>query len=234
MKKILLLCGMLCSLGSYGAFGQGHTETYGISIMSGGDVYFNFPPNALEDRKQEQNPFLFSEYKTGFVFLDENDLHKASKIKFNILTNDVEAEVNRKMLYYDPNLIKGFIIMDEGQKRLFIRAKSVRSNKLEFYEVLLNDKITVLLDRDYVLKKGNYNPALNIGNKDSYTVKQNLFLIKDGNIVEVKKRKKQLLDLVAPYQQQINDMVNERQLSWSKNSDVIDMLKAYNSLLKSN
>ena len=98
--------------------------------------------------------------------------------------------------------------------------------------MLINDKITVLLDRDYVLQKGNYNPALNVGKKDFYKVKQSVYIIENSTPTIIKMNKKSILEAVSPYQNQINTFVNTRKLDYKKTADVVEILREYNSLLK--
>ena len=189
------------------------------------------PENLADDDKVRFDPFLFEKFKTGAVFLQEDDLKPVDKINFNILTNDVTAVKNGKTLFYDPHLIKGFVVEDKGQKRIFIRGKPADTNELEFFELIINDKITVMIDRDYILKKGYHNTALNVEEKDTFKQQQTIYIMRIDEPVLLAKNKKAVLNFVQSHKREIEEAAAKKGIGYKKTADIIELLAVYNSLI---
>jgi hypothetical protein len=163
--------------------------------------------------------------------MNENKLHSVDKISFNLQTQDVKALVNGRMLYYDPKMIKGFAIEDGDHKRIFIRANPTNSPQPKFFEVLLSDQFTLLMEYDYTFVKGNYTPSLGVGKPDAYKIKETLYLVKDEKFFEVKKNQQAVLALVGPHQDTIQAYAKKHGLGYKKIADILHLLNEYNTLL---
>jgi hypothetical protein len=240
MKKIFFLCYVVLFFPTYYSHAQNVGSVGNAINIGGGGVFFNtvgggmhqFRPNSK--LKLEQGAYLFREWNQGIAIGMAKQQIPFDRMNYNIETQSLEIERNKKKEFFTPDMIKGFVIQstkDSTQNITFISLKNTKGveNKIPlFYQVIADGKIALLLNYEVVMTNGNYNPALNLGEKSKIVVQNTAYYYDGKEIIVLKKTKKGLLKLFANQKEKMEIFIENKDL------DNFEDLKAiftyYNSL----
>ena len=101
-------------------------------------------------------------------------------------------------------------------------------NRISLYQILLNGK-TSLLKSVYKSIQERNNDISGERFKE-FTTYENIYLLKDGTMVRIKKDKSNLLDLLQDKNQSIKKYIDDQKLNLKNEAHLIDILKYYNTL----
>ncbi|EMR01158.1 hypothetical protein ADICEAN_03723 [Cesiribacter andamanensis AMV16] len=229
MSKLLgICCGILLSAG--GLYGQSSYEGYGLHTTNDGNLWINLPRGRQLTEKNVIGPsgYLFDEHQPGEVFYTSNNIQAYEALKFRVETNELEVVTAHKKVFLTPGHILGFALTTEGKNRIFLVAYNANSNSNEFMEVLASNKDVMLLqDRSIVYKRGDYNPALSVGNKDMFIEKNEYFLLREGVTYPVSTGKKNVMTLLADKASRIALFAEDHSLRYNKMEDVLRLIYEY-------
>ena len=101
-------------------------------------------------------------------------------------------------------------------------------NRISFYQILLNDK-TILLKSVYKSIQERNNDMSGERYKEFATY-ENMYLLKEGTMVRIKKDKSNLIALLQDQNQSIKKYIDDQKLNLKNEAHLIDLLKYYNTL----
>ena len=169
------------------------------------------------------------------VLLTGDTLKGAIKYDLNrdiIQLNDartIEAYTARKVLYFN--------IFDEtinNYRQFYALPYNVTPDYKTpiFFEVLLEGVLTLLAREFITIQTTSYGPTAMSGSFSRRVLAYKYYFLNDlGNIVEYKKSKKELLDYMRHYDNEIKDFVKRNRLKYDEKQDLIYIVEYYNSLI---
>ena len=232
MKPVIIILLFLVVAAS-SLFGQTSYENYGIYTTSNGSLMVNLPRGSQLTQTKVLGPsgFLFEEYLPGKIYMRNDMVKSYDALKFKIESNELEVLVNSKAVFYTPDLIDGFSLETQDGTRIFMKALNPLSSTLEFWEVIFgNNGVMVLQNTDISYKKGDYNPALMVGNKDKYVEQKTFFLAENNQLKLISTGKKKVLSLFKEKAAKVNEYASANQIGFKEMDDVLKLVSFYSTL----
>ncbi|MEO7990325.1 MAG: hypothetical protein ABI663_12340 [Chryseolinea sp.] len=195
---------------------------YGIPFPEGkviGDTYLN-----LEWRK------------ATILLYDADKLIEGYSARYDIQTNELDIETSNGIKALSGTKVKSFVWMDSqtGKSSFFINAKEYHYNETVlngFFEVRADGATPLFKKVNLILKKADYNVALNTGSRDDKILKKVVYYYGQGDqVLLLPSSKKKMLSIFKKDADKVNAFINENGLS-VKNEDHLDQIFSYfNSL----
>ncbi len=195
---------------------------YGIPLPEGkviGDTYLN-----LEWKK------------SAILLYDVDKLIEGYSARYDIQTNELDIETLTGVKALSGAKVKSFVWLDSqtGKSSFFINTKEYHYNETVlngFFEVRVDGATPLFKKVNLVVKKADYNVALNTGSRDDKILKKALYYFGQGDqVLLVPNSKKKMLSIFSKDADKVNAFINENGLS-VKNEDHLDQIFAYfNSL----
>jgi len=153
--------------------------------------------------------------------------------RYNIKKNQVEIKINGNFRILQKNNIYGVII--DGI--LFVPVSSGEKedgNIVGYYELLSRGEISLLAKYELTLYTiGSSSLHNNIGTKKEYrSSKRFYYCHKNQNPLKLKKTKKSILELFKTNHTLIKQAVDENNLGYKKEKDLITLFDLYNSQIR--
>lgn len=149
----------------------------------------------LESSKtlEDFDPWLFD----GDRFGELNHVNYKGKgiLNYNYMSGVVKIEISGSESSFTAKDIIDFYVLDGDVNRHFI-SFSFEDFKISpsIVEVIELSKFDILINREVILRKGDYNPSLNVGSPDKYVVRSVLYLRnKRTNVVSRVSGKRELI-----------------------------------------
>ena len=97
-------------------------------------------------------------------------------------------------------------------------------------EPLVTGKVSLYNKPDLEFYRANYNAAMDVGNRnDRYVVKEQLYLFREGKIIDVSKAGKKIMDSFQDHADEVKAYAKSNQLSFKKKEDLTKIVAFYNS-----
>ncbi len=157
-------------------------------------------------------------------------------MRYNVHFNEVEILLNT---YRDTRAVQGdrirsFSLEKKGeQPAYFTNAKNYQADKVPtgFYEILTSGPMTLAVLHRTVIRKPNYNAALEVGEKDTkILMDDDYYAIQDGKAEKLKLSKKALLELMEKKSKQMGTFIKANDLDFKDQGNLVRLFEAYNSL----
>jgi hypothetical protein len=194
-----------------------------------------FPPG-----KVVGDTYLDENWRVSTVVLYENDkVIEGYPARYDIAANELEFNAKNGVKVLNGDKVKSFVWID-SQTNLpsyYISAKEFKNKDnvplLGFFEVLVDGTMPLLKKTKVVVKKADYNAALNVGSRDDKILKnEELFYVKDKQVFKLPSSGKKMLALFGDKSSDIKKYIDENNLSLSKEGDLIAVFESYNALVK--
>ena len=175
------------------------------------------------------------EYQLAKIILKDGRVYNDVKTRINLL----EQEVN----FIASNGQEGFLGKGMASEIAYIDDKEGienvkvfqcgfppidNQNRISLYQILLNGK-TSLLKSVYKSIQERNNDISGERFKE-FTTYENMYLLKDGTMVRIKKDKSNLLDLLQDKNQSIKKYIDDQKLNLKNEVHLIDIVKYFNTL----
>ncbi|PHR72581.1 MAG: hypothetical protein COA67_04855 [Lutibacter sp.] len=202
-------------------------------------IRINFKPGHIG------TPYLYNNWKTGYVIINDSIISSQKKIQFNQETGElIIGSKNQNGIVITDKSVTGFAI-DKGDnitsinRHVFAKINSAQfensNGTSAFYEVVSNLEQTNYLIKD--VKKYLFDPNKSRGyqtqnsipqeykEKVSYFVKN-----KSGKYIKTKLRKKNVLKILNDKNSEVNAFILSNKINFSKEHDVVRVLNYYHKL----
>ena len=204
--------------------GLGNNEMlYGIPLAPGGVVGDNY---------------LTTDWSSSAILLYKNEkLIKGYPIRYDIAANQLNVKSSGGIKVLEGSAVKSFSMIDSARNNLkyFINAGEYTldgSTMTGFFEVLVDGRVALFKRLRVVLKKADYNSALDIGSRDDKIVKQATYYLNQTLVVtELPSAKNKLASLMGDRGDEVKDFIDRNKLSVRKEDDLVRIFQYYNSLL---
>ena len=168
-----------------------------------------------------------SQYLLAKITLKDGRVYNDVKTRINQLEQEVNFIASNGQEGY---LGKGMALEVAYQEKVFQSGFPPidNQNRISFYQILLNGK-TSLLKSVYKTIQERNNEISGERYKE-FTTYENMYLLKDGSMVRIKKDKSNLLDLLQDKSSTIKKYMIDQKLNLKNETHLIDLVKHYNTL----
>lgn len=175
-------------------------------------------------------PFLINKWLKGSVTTPKG-VYQNIELKFNVYDNSLFFNMDDETFELQDNIISftlkpksddstSFLVYRKG-----ISGADLRDN--QFVQVLL-DAPTALYKLD--VKQLSEMSEINTGIVKTFTNNSKYYLSKNKQIQFIKINRKEILNALSDKQEKLQLYINEKKLSFKKDTDIIELLRYYNSL----
>lgn len=233
MKK-LLLCFSLCAV----LFCQAQNNTISTTGKWGQQIFLSDVNGQAFVNKYEDilgSVYDQAEYRLAKITLKDGRVYNDVKTRINLL----EHEVN----FIASNGQEGFLGKGIASEIAFIDANEAtqdikvfqcgfpsidNQNRISFYQILLNGKTSLLKSVYKSIQERNND--LSGERFKEFTTYENMYFLKEGTMVRIKKDKSNLITLLQDKKEAITKYIDDKKLNLKNEAHLIALVKYYNTL----
>jgi len=192
-----------------------------------------FPDEAFQKsiyNKVDGSKYLYDTWEIPAIIVTTSNRElRLNNINFNLKDNQFETETLGDSLFIFNNSKIQYV---ETLTTTFIKLRHPRSNEMSFFEKLLDlKKISLYKHPELEITEGILNPLTQEKNPDVYKRAYSYFYSKNNSgFIEIKLKKKQILDAFPEKKKEIANFVKENKLSYNSEEDLIRIFTYYISL----
>ncbi|TYP98064.1 hypothetical protein C7447_103232 [Tenacibaculum adriaticum] len=226
MKKNLLLIALFfCVISSY---------SQGTKAITTGRIYKDmidtgfFRSIVHHDNRVEGTPYLFKNWLNSMaITASDGKNYTIPNSNYDALSDSFVAEISKDSVYR---------FNDSGVDYIFLKGIKYKKYKLDgknnFYAILFDGERISMLKR-YIseIKEGKVNRMTGAKiTKNKYILKEKYYVYKNRKLTKIKLKKKQILNLLKDKKQNVKKFVLNKDLSYSKEEDILKIFEYYNSI----
>ena len=168
-----------------------------------------------------------SQYLLAKITLKDGRVYNDVKTRINQLEQEVNFIASNGQEGY---LGKGMALEVAYQEKVFQSGFPPidNQNRISFYQILLNGKTSLLKSVYKTIQERNNE--LSGERYKEFATYENMYLLKDGSMVRIKKDKSNLLDLLQDKSSAIKKYMIDQKLNLKNETHLIDLVKHYNTL----
>lgn len=156
-------------------------------------------------------------------------------MRYNVHFNEVEILLNtyNDVKALQGNQIRAFSLEKAGKSIHFLNTQVYQADKMPtgFYEILVPGKVTLAALPRTVVKKPTYNPAFEVGTKDTrILLDADYYVLKGGQAEKLKPTKKSILELMPDKAKDMEAFLKINNLDLKERSNLVRIFEEYNSL----
>jgi hypothetical protein len=180
------------------------------------------------------SPYLSEKFLKGEAIINSMSTTQPIYLRLNIETNTVEFVRNKKVLALDSNKIEGFRIFTQEDDVLFrngFKSDDHNIKRATFLRIINDGKTKFAAHHNASLKEdlATYGTATK---KNAYVTSTKYYIIKpDGSFHKVELNQEDILDKLSDKQEQIQQLVSARNLSYEEEGDVKTIVSEYNQMM---
>ncbi|MBC6367826.1 carboxypeptidase-like regulatory domain-containing protein [Algoriphagus sp. AK58] len=202
----------------------------------GGNMIYGIPP---EPKKVEGNFYLDKKWNLASILLyRDQQVLENFRVRYNINSNNFELlePETFQITTLQGYRVQNIVWMDSSYKvpRYFVNGMDFREDGVPisgFFEVLVEGQLPLMRRTMAIFKESNYNTALMVGNRNDQIIKRNIYYyLKDKDLYEVPKKRKDLFLIFGDKASQIENFVIENQIDLKQTSSIFQIFTYYNSL----
>lgn len=202
----------------------------------GGNMIYGIPP---EPKKVEGNFYLDKKWNLASILLyRDQQVLENFRVRYNINSNNFELlePETFQITTLQGYRVQNIVWMDSSYKvpRYFVNGMDFKEDGVPisgFFEVLVEGQLPLMRRTMAIFKESNYNTALMVGNRNDQIIKRNIYYyLKDKDLYEVPKKRKDLFLIFGDKASQIENFVIENQIDLKQTSSIFQIFTYYNSL----
>jgi hypothetical protein len=178
-----------------------------------GDIYLN--------NKFSKASVLTPDNKIAFI-----------KARYRVFDDQIEILQKEEELILFKDKVKAISI--DGQ--VFVPRLEYNKegeSKLAWFELLSEGSVNLYQQYSIRIKRSDYNPSLNTGNKNDEMLTEKAFYYSlstgSKSMKKLKKGRSNILDALKKRKNAVNEFARENSLRWSKQEDLVKLFNFYNS-----
>jgi hypothetical protein len=198
--------------------------------VSTADMY---PEDAFQKsiyNKVDGTKYLYDTWEMPAIIVTTSNRElRLNNINFNLKDNQFETETLGDSLFIFNNSKIQYV---ETLTTTFIKLRHPKSNEMSFFEKLLDlNKMSLYKHPELEITEGVLNPLTQEKSPDVYKRIYSYFYSKnDSEFIEIKLKKKQILNAFSDKKKEIMNYVKEKKLGYNTEEHLIRILIYYNSL----
>ncbi|MEM8940490.1 MAG: hypothetical protein AAGC64_14225 [Bacteroidota bacterium] len=162
--------------------------------------------------------------KSGIKVINQN-------LKYDLENHRIEVQINDLIKICPLSLVESFTFSESDRVRIFMNKSSGIKGPI-LLELLYEGKnLSLLVHHNIQIKESDYIPAIDMGSKNHKIVKIRTFIVssKEGDKI-LKNRIQKNQDLFKEHFLHIKEYIKINKLSLKSQSDIIEIIKYYESL----
>ena len=182
----------------------------------------NLPKNV------DGSPYL-GDWQQSELHLKNGNTISGIMMRYNVYTGQMIYKLDGKT--YAIGTPDSIATIQFGNKN-FQYKKFVVNDKVEqkYYEIIVDDKISLYNEYEIIINRSNYNSALDVGDKnDKFVLKEHLYMIKGDRLIEIDKKRK-ILDFFADKKGEITEFIKQEKISYKDKEDMAKLVEYYNEI----
>jgi hypothetical protein len=202
----------------------------GTGLQSGNIVTMGTPPPGMKGDVYLNRHFN----NVVFQLYDGDRIVEGYLAKLDLKQNEFDVMVPHGVKVLKGSMIKSFIFIDSLTKfqTNYVNIREWRTKEKSLYdgfiEILAEGNLTLAKRTELIVKKPDFNPALNVGSKDyRFLKREHLYYIMDRTLNELP-GKKNFVKIFGGAENQIEKFISSNNLSISKIGDLIQIFDFYN------
>lgn len=229
MAKSIILC-IAVSVFPYTVFSQseGNITVMDTGINPGTVIVETLPPAPV----REGQVYLFEDWKKSRIRFRKGKSEVSYPVNFNLETGNLEIKVGKEVKLCPLSAFEFFITQDTDGKYIGITTGPDGEKYKGLFELLWQDKVS-LLGYNYIdIKDPSYVPAFDTGNRNIQIVKKQDFYLMDdkGVLKRIYKSKNKNKDVFGELYNDILDFSKKNKLRFNDGNDLIRIIAHYNDL----
>lgn len=196
------------------------------------DPLYNSNNEALMQKKYskvEGSPYLFKDWHKGNLYDIKDNVTPHSAINFNGDTGKVEIQEDDKVIQLNENLYNRIEIMVDGKKQVLVNR--VSPIDLTYYRAIYQSDLHQALERfESTLKEDEVGTYGASKTRSKFVNKTKFYLFKDGELHEVNRNKKKLVEFLKSAR--LKSYIKKNKLNIKKDEDLVKALAYYESSMK--
>ncbi|MBX2894375.1 MAG: hypothetical protein KF763_02970 [Cyclobacteriaceae bacterium] len=176
--------------------------------------------------------------KVVLQLFDGDKIVEGYLAKLDLKQNEFDLITPQGVRVLKGNLVKSFVSIDSLThfQSNFVNAKEWDTDSNTpvdgFYELLAEGNLTLLKRSEIIVKQPDYHPALNVGSKDVRLVKtEKFYYLANGKVFDIP-GKRNFTKIFTGKEKQVQSYMIEKDLSISKQRDLIQIFNYYNQHLQ--
>jgi hypothetical protein len=193
----------------------------------------------FDDRYQgvKGTPYIFSEWQKGLIFPSNLDTIHFEFLNFDRQSLELcyKESADSKPLLLNKYIIHSFQVLYKSDSLDFVRVKLPEASDYVFIELVYTGNGELLLDYGKEFIKANYEQSYSVDRRyDEFKDKPTYYLQfeQEGEMHAIKTNKKQTSSLFGSYSQQMLQYLKTEKNSLKSRSEMISMMKYYDSIRK--
>jgi hypothetical protein len=181
------------------------------------------------------NAYLNEEWKKSTVkFAGNAKQFNIPQCKVNLYSNQIEINSGNVIKAIDGAKVESFVLDPDGSgDRFYQNASAYKVDgtaQIGFLEVLVKGKTPLLKKVKVIIKRPDYNVQLNVGNKNTRILKEDIYYFAKGpDLTGIKSmRVKKFASLFGDYASAVEKFVDDNALKLSVEEDLILIFKYVN------
>jgi len=201
--------------------------------LSGSGLKYNDGSYINEkDADIKGSPFLFSNWEKGNVLLKTKERVDSVLIKYNLYTDLLQVKVDEQEYQFNIDVWE-FLLPDPLTNEIALFRSGFSPvpgmNEKSFYQVLYDGKTKLLLKHKKLVGT-ELTSIPGVKAKVFEDQKSWFILTASGKMEKIKKKNKDILDLLEGKKEELKKMVNSRRLKLINDEEIISVLEYYDSL----
>ena len=177
------------------------------------------------------SPYLWEGWIIGNVTFRNGKTIRGLSLRYNTNKDEMQYQADNKIFIIGtPDSLTSINIGE----RTFVYNAFDDNGKYNrgYFEVISKGKAYILLRHKVLLKKSNYNAALDVGEKNDHLEHKEAYCIKkdDSIIVLIDKKGKNLLQLLSDKSDEVSDFVKKNHMSYTNKNELCRIADYYTSL----
>lgn len=232
-KTIVLLCLAVFNLSVYS---QNNDANYKIGVrqisLAENKAFLDLSDSEFKQIKG--SPYDSEVFLLGSIFQAEQLVEKNAYLRYNIFSNEIEIKKNLNDQEYNALVRNSDMIIKIGMDVFVLVPFEGSDEKGAYFKIISSGAHLDLYKRSSVeytprtFPKTSYDrekPA-KFTRTDTYYL-----MLKDGNFVEMPKKKSKLLKIMKRNEAEVKDFIKVNHINLKEENDLIKLVKFYNSLL---
>ncbi|MBL7843656.1 MAG: hypothetical protein JNK44_07315 [Cyclobacteriaceae bacterium] len=177
------------------------------------------------------NPYWDTHWGKSSLLLYKNDeLVEGYVTRYDIYKDEFEFRLTNDVRVMSGSKVKNVVWIDSvtNKPRYLINGREYKEDGAPlsgFVEVLVEAKVALFKHIKIEVLKPDFNPALNVGSKDTRILKKESFYFNSGESLIRIKSKKSLDALGSKYEQRINQFMKTNNIKLNNESDLVRLFQ---------
>lgn len=175
------------------------------------------------------------EWTPGRVILRDNSITEIHDINYNTYEDKIIFRDGEVMKAYDPSQVRGFQFVDNSGNKTqeFITGISDRQHSIDPYDlmrVIYNGETKFLARHETIFVRNSGRDIITNKRYSEYDETKTYYLLKDGNLIETRLRKRNILRDIGDHKEALNDFIKSSDLRLRSEEDVATLLTFYDQI----